>query len=194
MGGGELLARQEVTQLWGRPGSMKSLLMMALSGAVAHGEELAGMECAQGPVVYFDAENGPGEVHRRVHYLDLPPEHVHMFGAAGAHLVRDFAEFEAVIPGSGRSSSCSIRCAACCPAPRRTTPTRWPRRSATSSFCQALRDGRGEHSPREQAGHRLPGFERDRGRGVAELQARPRARRLRPHPALFGVREVQGRR
>ena len=55
------------------------------------------MECAQGSVVYFDAENGPGEVHRRVRNLDLPPEHVHIYNAAGMHLVRDFEEFEAAI-------------------------------------------------------------------------------------------------
>lgn len=93
----DFAARQEVTQLWGRPGSMKSMLLLALAGAVAEGTDLAGLACEQGGVLYIDAENGQGEVHRRVRNLDLPPNGVEIFGASGAHLVTDEQEIEQVI-------------------------------------------------------------------------------------------------
>jgi hypothetical protein len=47
--------------------------------------------------LYLDAENGAYEVHRRVRNLDLPPEHVAIYDASAAHLVRDADAVEAAI-------------------------------------------------------------------------------------------------
>src|SRR4051812_39485101 len=61
-----------LTLLNGREGVGKSLIALALGAGVGSGEDRAGLRCRPGPVLVIDAENGPSEIHRRVHALQLP--------------------------------------------------------------------------------------------------------------------------
>src|SRR4051794_23177876 len=66
-----LLARGEVTLLYGRPGLGKSLLALCICDGVARGAFAAGYHCEPGRVVYIDGENGEREIHRRVKSLGI---------------------------------------------------------------------------------------------------------------------------
>lgn len=92
-----LLPRAALTALYAPGGDGKSLLSMALAAAIAHGGELAGIECEHGVTVYLDAENGEHEIHRRVHTLGLPASGVQVADASRLDLRRDMAEVEAVV-------------------------------------------------------------------------------------------------
>lgn len=67
-----LVVKGALTVLNGREGEGKSLLAMALAAGVSLGEDEAGFACCAGSVLVIDAENGPHEIHRRVHTLGLP--------------------------------------------------------------------------------------------------------------------------
>jgi len=92
-----VLPRAALTVLYAPSGDGKSLFSMALAAAIAHGGELAGIECERGVTVYLDAENGEWEIHRRVHTLGLPSSGVQMADASGLDLRRDVAEVETVV-------------------------------------------------------------------------------------------------
>jgi hypothetical protein len=92
-----MLPRAALTALYAPGGDGKSLIALALAAAIAHGGELAGIECEQGVTVYLDAENGEHETHRRVHTLGLPATGVQVADASRLDLRRDLAEVEAVV-------------------------------------------------------------------------------------------------
>lgn len=92
-----LLPRAALTALYAPGGDGKSLLSMALAAALAHGGELAGVECETATSVYLDAENGEWEIHRRVHTLGLPVSGVQVADAGGLDLRGDMAAVEAVL-------------------------------------------------------------------------------------------------
>jgi KaiC/GvpD/RAD55 family RecA-like ATPase len=92
-----LLPRAVLTALYAPGGDGKSLFSMALAAEIAHGGELAGIECKQGTAIYLDAENGEHEIHRRVHTLGLPASGVWVADASRLDLRRDIAEVEAVV-------------------------------------------------------------------------------------------------
>ncbi len=92
-----VLPRAALTALYAPGGDGKSLLSMALTAAIAHGSDLAGIECKPGTTIYLDAENGEWEIHRRVHTLGLPSSGVRMADASGLDLRRDISAIEAVV-------------------------------------------------------------------------------------------------
>lgn len=92
-----MLPRAALTALYAPGGDGKSLVALALAAAIAHGEELAGIECEQGATVYLDAENGEHEIHRRVHTLGLPASGVQVADASRLDLRRDIADVEGVV-------------------------------------------------------------------------------------------------
>jgi AAA domain len=72
-----LVARGCLTLLAGREGLGKSMLSMAVAVAMATGQEMAGpFRCTAGRVLVIDAENGHGEIWRRVRGLGLDSEAV----------------------------------------------------------------------------------------------------------------------
>jgi hypothetical protein len=85
-----LLPRAALVALYAPGGDGKSLLAMGLATAIAHGGELAGIDCAHGVTIYLDAENGEGEIHRRVHTLGLPASGIRVADAGGLDLRRNF--------------------------------------------------------------------------------------------------------
>ncbi len=92
-----VLPRAALTALYAPGGDGKSLFSMALAAAIAHGGELAGIECEQGASVYLDAENGEHEIHRRVHTLALPASGVRVADASRLDLRRHIGELEALV-------------------------------------------------------------------------------------------------
>jgi KaiC/GvpD/RAD55 family RecA-like ATPase len=92
-----VLPRGALTAVYAPGGDGKSLLMLALAAAIAHGGELAGIECEKGTAIYLDAENGEHEIHRRVHTLGVPPSGVMVADAGRLDLRRDMAELEELV-------------------------------------------------------------------------------------------------
>jgi AAA domain len=92
-----LVVRGMLTVLNGREGEGKSLLSMALAAGVATGQDEAGLACHRGRVVIVDAENGEGEIHRRVRTLELPSVDVVAYEAQGFDLRSDLAELERIL-------------------------------------------------------------------------------------------------
>ncbi len=92
-----VLPRAALTALYAPGGDGKSLLSMALATSIAHGGELAGIECERGVTAYLDGENGEWEIHRRVHTLGLPASGVQVADASGLDLRLDMSEVESVI-------------------------------------------------------------------------------------------------
>ena len=86
-----VLPRAALVALYAPGGDGKSMLAMGLAAAIAHGGDLAGIECKYGATIYLDAENGPWEIHRRVHTLGLPPSGVRIADAGALDLRRDHA-------------------------------------------------------------------------------------------------------
>lgn len=92
-----VIPRAALTVLYAPGGDGKSLLAMALAASIAHGEELAGIGCEKGLAVYLDGENGPAEIHRRIHTLGLPAYGVKVADAGGLDLRRDMGLVEQVL-------------------------------------------------------------------------------------------------
>jgi RecA-family ATPase len=88
-------ARGALTMLVGEPGQGKSYLALALAAGVCEGEDAAGFTIAKRrKVAVFDAENGHGEVHRRLDSLGYP-EHLRVgITQAGFDLERQLYEVE----------------------------------------------------------------------------------------------------
>jgi len=92
-----MLPRGTLSALYAPGGDGKSLLAMALAAAVAHGGELAGIQCEQGASIYLDAENGEWEIHRRVRTLGLPSSGVRLADASGLNLRRSIDEVKGLV-------------------------------------------------------------------------------------------------
>jgi 5S rRNA maturation endonuclease (ribonuclease M5) len=92
-----LVADGHLTMLYAVPGEGKSLLAAALAAATAHGEEIAGLACRRGRSLYIDAENGEGEIHRRIKTLGLPADGVAMYEANGFDLRRGVEGLERLV-------------------------------------------------------------------------------------------------
>jgi RecA-family ATPase len=96
-----IAAKGEVTVLFGPSGVGKSLLSLGVCNCVGRGKPFAGLRCRRGRALYFDAENGEYEVHRRVQALDVEPKRVAIYDAAGFHLVNDAERIDAAIEEQG---------------------------------------------------------------------------------------------
>ena len=97
-----LVVKGGLTLLAGLAGQGKSLVTQALAMAAVcpQGGAVAGIEVEPGRVLIVDAENGPSEIHRRVHVLGLAPEHatrLEIVEADGFHLGRDLDALDALI-------------------------------------------------------------------------------------------------
>ena len=100
-------ARGYLTMIAGKAGEGKSLFTQALADAVAGGESLAGMRVpTAGRVVIIDAENGEGEIHRRVKTLALggqlglderAPDRISVYEAQGLDLLHDLGVIQDVL-------------------------------------------------------------------------------------------------
>jgi hypothetical protein len=96
-----LLARGHLTMLVGAPGVGKSLLALAIAGAVAHeAPSIGGMPVVGGEVVLIDAENGERTLHERAHLVGLPPDRVRA-GIASTFDLRDAAAVDGLRRGFG---------------------------------------------------------------------------------------------
>jgi DNA polymerase III delta prime subunit len=90
------LALGLITLLAGPPGEGKSLLALALAGQMIGGQPAADFTVHSARVCIVDAENGEGEIHRRVGNLDLPEASASdllLFEAVGFDL-QDLGELE----------------------------------------------------------------------------------------------------
>lgn len=66
-----LLIENKVSMIYADPGSIKTWVAISIALAVASGEPwLERRAVKPGPVLYIDFEDGVGEFHRRVHFLD----------------------------------------------------------------------------------------------------------------------------
>ncbi|MFL5910741.1 MAG: AAA family ATPase [Gaiellaceae bacterium] len=81
-----LTADGHVTTLVGKGGVGKSLLTLALAGAVQVGSSLAGIDCAKGRVVIFDAENGPWVIGSRLKAAETPIGALEVYDGQGLDL------------------------------------------------------------------------------------------------------------
>jgi hypothetical protein len=71
-----IAARGHLNLLAGREKTGKSMLAFAAAVAATHGaDDLAGMAVHGASAMIVDAENGAGEVHRRLHGMGVSPEH-----------------------------------------------------------------------------------------------------------------------
>lgn len=96
----DLLVRGALTLLAGREGEGKSLTALRAAVGIVNGANLAGLRCRQGRVLIIDAENGAGEIHRRIHTSGLQQQshsQLVICDAQGWHLGRDAAELRALI-------------------------------------------------------------------------------------------------
>lgn len=94
-----LAVRGDVTVLTGDPGAGKSVLALALAGAVARGESIAGIGCENGSALCVDAENGRREIHRRLHSLGITGDGLTMVEAHSVELraAGDLAGLESLL-------------------------------------------------------------------------------------------------
>jgi archaellum biogenesis ATPase FlaH len=96
-----ILAKGHLTGLAGPEGEGKSLLSLALGCCLAGGEPVAGFAAAEkGRVLVIDAENGVGEIHRRVRALgltDRASDSITFFAAEALDLRRDLEMLAALV-------------------------------------------------------------------------------------------------
>lgn len=97
-----IVMRGGLTLLAGVPGQGKSLVAMAFSIAATrdHSSALAGIMVEPCRVAIVDAENGPNEIHRRIHALGLATEAVErmtVFDADGFDLASDLAHLDELL-------------------------------------------------------------------------------------------------
>lgn len=100
-------ARGYLTMIAGKAGEGKSLFTQAVADAVAGGESIAGMRVPHaGRVCVIDAENGEGEIHRRVKTLALggqlgvdakAPNRISIYEAQGLDLLTDLGVIQDVL-------------------------------------------------------------------------------------------------
>jgi hypothetical protein len=91
-----------LTVVAGRGGEGKSWLALALACGVARGEPAAGIDCAKGRAVIFDAENGPKLIMRRFRAAGVSADlDVQPVDAGGLRLPRDLDWFREVIEEQG---------------------------------------------------------------------------------------------
>lgn len=85
-----LLIPGELTMLTGREGRGKSMMSQAMSVAIADpaaGSDVLGMPAKPGRMMVVDAENGPHEIHRRIHGIGLTrPDDYLIYEASGLNL------------------------------------------------------------------------------------------------------------
>ena len=95
-----MIVRGALTLLSGREGEGKSMVALTVAIGVASGEPVAGFHPATGKVVYVDAENSPGEIHRRLRALGLDTpasERLVVLEAESFDLRTDLRELDDVI-------------------------------------------------------------------------------------------------
>jgi AAA domain len=96
-----VLARGTLTLLAGREKEGKSLLAMALAArAATGGGQIAGINVCAARALIVDAENGGGELHRRVRALGLGVQHaarIEVYEAVAHDLRRDLGELDALL-------------------------------------------------------------------------------------------------
>jgi AAA domain-containing protein len=87
-----------LTVLAGRGKEGKTWLAMALACGVALGRAAAGIPCAKGRAILFDAENGPRLIKDRFHAIGVTADmHVQPVDCGGLRIVRDLPWFRKVI-------------------------------------------------------------------------------------------------
>lgn len=96
-----LVVRGGLTLLAGREGIGKSMLAMGVAVGVATGAgDVGPFAVERGRVLVVDAENGPGEIHRRVRSLGLDPEaagQVATYVTEAGDVLNQLAELEGVV-------------------------------------------------------------------------------------------------
>jgi hypothetical protein len=93
-----LAADGYLTVLAGRGGEGKSWLALSLACGVARGAPAAGIRCAQGRALIFDAENGRKLIGRRFKAAAMTPEvEVQPVEAGGLNIARDLDWFKSTI-------------------------------------------------------------------------------------------------
>jgi AAA domain len=98
----DLAADGYLTVLAGRGGEGKSWLALALACGVARGEAAAGIPCARGRAVIFDAENGPKLTIRRFRAAAVTPSlAVQPVDAGGLRVTTDLPWFRKVVEDQG---------------------------------------------------------------------------------------------
>jgi nucleotide-binding universal stress UspA family protein len=91
-----------LTVLAGRGGEGKSWLALALACGVARGEAAAGIACAKGRALIFDAENGAKLIGRRFRAAGVAPDlPVQPVEAGGLNIVKDLDWFRRLIVETG---------------------------------------------------------------------------------------------
>lgn len=96
----DVLARGYLTLLPGREGVGKSLFVMALVVGVVTGESTGPFATTPGRVMVVDAENGEGELHRRLRALGLAPgaeERLSIFTTEAGDLLNERDELAAAV-------------------------------------------------------------------------------------------------
>ena len=97
-----LAADGYLSVLAGRGGEGKSWLALALACGVARGEPAAGIPCARGRAVIFDAENGPKLTIRRFRAAAVTPSlAVQPVDAGGLRVTTDLPWFRKVVEDLG---------------------------------------------------------------------------------------------
>lgn len=92
-----LAADGHVTLITGEGGEGKSLFTLALAKGVAEGSPVAGIDCASGNAVMFDAENGEKLIARRAKAAGVPPNGIAFYEADCFDLQRHVEQFERAI-------------------------------------------------------------------------------------------------
>jgi hypothetical protein len=96
-----VIARGTLTLLAGREKEGKSLLAMALAArAACGGGQIAGIDACAARALIVDAENGGGELHRRVRSLGLGVQHaprIEVYEAVAHDLRSDLGELDALL-------------------------------------------------------------------------------------------------
>lgn len=96
-----LLVRGALTLLAGREGVGKSMLAMAVAvGVAGDAGQVGPFDVQAGRVLVVDAENGPGELHRRIRGLGLTTkaaQQITLYTTESGDVLNDLAELDGVI-------------------------------------------------------------------------------------------------
>jgi RecA-family ATPase len=88
-----IIARGAVTLVYGPPGVGKSIVLMELARAITEGQETIGLKCEKSRILLLDAENGKGEIHRRIRSLGFT-QGIHPYEVQGFSIEVNYQEFE----------------------------------------------------------------------------------------------------